>query len=78
MSSNKLPESKEEALAMARKMCEEHWGSEKKPFRDVPWEWDDDEDSFIDDAQDEIEKYLDEHNILYSVQQRYPKRYMFK
>ena len=78
MSSNVIPKTEDEARAMARKMCEEHWGPEKKPFRDVPWDWDLDRDhSLIVAAQDEIDKYLSENKIRHLVQERFPGNYMF-
>lgn len=63
---------------MARKMCVEHWGPEKKPFRNVPWDWNIKTDNaLIAAAQDEIDKYLQEHNIEYSVRESFPGQYVF-
>ncbi len=55
------PKTANEARYMARKMCEEHWGDEKKPFSSVPWKYDD-RFTFVIDAQNEIKKYITENN----------------
>lgn len=78
MSSEDYPKTKQEATQMARKMCEEHWGPEKKPFRNVPWDWNLERDhSLIVVAQNEIEKYLRENKISYSMMESFPARYRF-
>lgn len=76
MASNPRPQSEQEARAMARKMCEEHWGPEKKPFHNVPWEWGSDF-TFVSEAQDEIGKYLTKHKIWYEIQECFPGRFIF-
>ena len=69
------PNSEKEAREMARKMCEDHFGPEKKPFKNVPWDFNRN-DLFIDDAQDEIMKYLSENNIRHSIQEKFPISFM--
>jgi hypothetical protein len=72
------PTDTKEARDMAREMCKRHFDHGEICFRNVPWTYDVDSDrAMIQESQDEIELFLKEKNVKYTVVgEGFPTRYL--